>query len=732
MPGLNQSSASGGRIPFKTINEAALRASRSLLPQIIPGGKFRSLEYIVRNPRRDDKHAGSFKINYRTGVWKDFATGDGGGDLISLVAYVRGCSNGDAALELADKLGVPLLTPDDKPNGRSAPTPPLRSIAEAPPKVFTWGDAGPPVSSNEVRRHVYPASRRVKIKSGDGRWVNWYRVFSNDGAPIGWQAKKPDDYTPVPYVTSALDPFDPELRDDYIHWTEGEKDVDGLNKLNLPAFTFGGVGDGLPDGVEHFFNGRHIAILADNDDPGRKHAGKKAPYAHNAGAASVRIVHFPELPAKGDVSDFIEAGGTAEQLYARIEAAHEWMPPHPDQVVHAPALVMQRACDVEAKPIEWLWPGRIAIGKQTMLAGEPGLGKSQLSAFLAATVTTGGHWPNGEGRAELGSVIVLSAEDDAADTIIPRLKAAGTELSRVHVVSAVSTDDHKGRRLFNLQSDLAILEDAIARVGDVRLVIIDPVSSYLGKVDSHKNAEVRTVLEPIGEMASRLRVAVVAVTHFSKGGGSSANHRIIGSIAFVAAARAAFIVSRDPGDENRRLFLPSKNNLGPDRDGLAFRIETRLVGEGIIAPAVSWDSEPVTRTADEILAAVDKAGHYQSATDEAVDWLRELLGDGPLPAKQVRSEGDAAGHSWATIRRAKKAVGVEAFREGGMAEAGRWLWRLPGAESLRGSTNPYPAQQVNVSALDEVGHLSSGSGDGDPSVMARTTSDTGATDGGHL
>jgi len=109
MQGLNQSDAAGGRIPFKTINDAALRYSRSLLPQIIPGGKFRSLEYIVRNPRRDDQHAGSFTINYRTGVWKDFASGEGGGDLISLVAFIRGCSQGQAARELADKLGVSLL-----------------------------------------------------------------------------------------------------------------------------------------------------------------------------------------------------------------------------------------------------------------------------------------------------------------------------------------------------------------------------------------------------------------------------------------------------------------------------------------------------------------------------------------------------------------------------------------------------------------------------------------------
>jgi putative DNA primase/helicase len=118
-----------------------------------------------------------------------------------------------------------------------------------------------------------------------------------------------------------------------------------------------------------------------------------------------------------------------------------------------------------------------------MLAGEPGLGKSQLAAFLAAIVTTSGDWPNGEGSADLGSVIVLSAEDDAADTIIPRLTAAGADLSRVHIVSAVATDDHKGRRLFNLQTDLSSLEEAIAHLGDVRLVIIDPVSSYLGKVD---------------------------------------------------------------------------------------------------------------------------------------------------------------------------------------------------------------------------------------------------------
>jgi hypothetical protein len=514
---------------------------------------------------------------------------------------------------------------------------------------------------------------RLKIKlkrDGETRFQNWYAVM-HDGIS-GWQAQKPAGYVGVPYIGS-LDPFDSELVGDALIWPEGEKDVDTLTRLGVPAFTFGGTGDGVLAEASSYLKGRRVVILADNDDGGRTHAERKATLACEAGAASVHVVHFPELPLKADVSDFIETGGTPEQLYARIDAAPEWMPPvNLKQAARGPALVMQRACDVEAKPIEWLWPGRIAIGKQTMLAGEPGLGKSQLSAFLAATVTTSGHWPNGEGRAELGSAIVLSAEDDAADTIIPRLTAAGAELSRVHIVSAVTTDDHKGRRLFNLQSDLTALEDAIAHVGDVRLVIIDPVSSYLGKVDSHKNAEVRTVLEPIGEMASRLRVAVVAVTHFSKGGGTSANHRIIGSIAFVAAARAAFIVSRDPDDENRRLFVPSKNNLGPDRDGLAFRIETRDVGKGIIAPAVSWDSKPVTRTADEILSAMSGSGDRHTAKDDAKIFLQEVLANGPVSVPDLEAEARTAGLLGErqrlsynkAIRAAADSLGVARKREG--------------------------------------------------------------------
>jgi hypothetical protein len=147
--------------------------------------------------------------------------------------------------------------------------------------------------------------------------------------------------------------------------------VDALCGLNLPAFTFGGVGDGLPDGIGSYLKARQIVILADDDDAGREHADKKAAVAHAAGAASTRIVHFPELTHKGDVSEFIAKGGTAEQLRARIGAAMLWSPAnraaYPGEASagerqNRRQLVIRRADEITARAIEWLWPGRIARG----------------------------------------------------------------------------------------------------------------------------------------------------------------------------------------------------------------------------------------------------------------------------------------------------------------------------------------------------------------------------------
>ena len=411
-------------------------------------------------------------------------------------------------------------------------------------KFYPWGDDGPPRRGNEARRHVYRrdgVSVRIKIKNasnGNGSaFVNWYRV--RDGDVTCWQAKKPDSFQSVSYI-GAINPFDSELVDNSIFWPEGEKDCDTLGRKNMPAFTFGGCGDGLPNTAAKYLSKRHIVILADNDDPGRDHAEKKAALAHGVGAASIRILHFPELPVHGDVTDFFKADGTVAELMQRVEAAPLWCPPQiientPPQETNGRALVILRASDIEMTPVAWLWPHKLALGKLSLIAGEPGLGKSQLTASLAAAVTTGGLWPCSCERAPLGNVVIFSAEDDPSDTVVPRLKAAGADLDRVRIVSSVESSDGRGKtqHSFNLQTDLALLESAITNLGDVRLTNIDPITSYLGKVDSHKNAEIRSVLEPVAQMAVRRGVAVVGVTHFSKSGSTSAINRFIGSIGFI-------------------------------------------------------------------------------------------------------------------------------------------------------------------------------------------------------
>ena len=177
--------------------------------------------------------------------------------------------------------------------------------------------------------------------------------------------------------------------------------------------------------------------------------------------------------------------------------------------------------DIPAQQVHWLWPGRIARGKVTVFAGHPGVGKSQLAlaiAAIAAIVTSGGCWPVDGFRAERGSAVMLSAEDDAADTIRPRLEAAGADLTRCHIIDGVR-DRGGGREMvreFSILDDLPKLATALALVGDAALVIIDPITAYLGAMDSHRNAEVRAALAPLAQLAAKHGVAVLAISHLRK------------------------------------------------------------------------------------------------------------------------------------------------------------------------------------------------------------------------
>lgn len=361
-----------------------------------------------------------------------------------------------------------------------------------------------------------------------------------------------------------------------------------------------------------------------------------------------------------------------------------------DKRVQAPAqpdyepggLVSVCAADVVMRPIDWLWPTRIARGKVTLIAGDPGLGKTQLSMSLAAIVTAGMLWPVSDESAEPGDVLLLSAEDDPEDTLVPRAKAAGADLARLHIVQAVCDVDRDGkprRRAANLADDLAAIELKAALLPRAVMIIIDPVSAYLGRADSHNNAEVRALLAPVSELAARCRLAVVCISHLNKSTGPKALQRVVGSIAFTAAARAAYLVAREAEDSPRRVFVPLKNNLGTDRGGYAFEIEPVDLGGGILTSRIRWADTAVDVTADDLLSADSKPASG-SALDAACQFLVGVLDHGEVAVKQIEQQAARQGVSWRTVERAAKSLGVAKRKETG--KGGRWLWALTDQTAL--------------------------------------------------
>ncbi|MGA2714167.1 MAG: AAA family ATPase [Bryobacteraceae bacterium] len=510
---------------------------------------------------------------------------------------------------------------------------------------------------------------------------------------------------------------------------EGEKDVHCVEAWGLLASCNPmGAGKWRAEYSESI-RGRSVVILPDNDDAGRKHAAVIAADLWGV-AAAVRIVELPGLPEKGDVCDWRDAGGTLEQFCELTKAVAPMDPPmlselrvrwgiageDPDKpashskTTEAGSLTTRCLSDVEAKPIHWLWPGRIARGKLTIIAGNPGLGKSQITASIAAVVTTGGRWPVDRQQCKPGHVLFLTAEDDPADTLRPRLEAAGADLRRVHVVDGVTVgyagDGSCANRTFSLQADVQALGSKLAELGDVAVVVIDPITAYLGDTDSHKNSDVRGLLAPLSELAARHDTVIIGVSHLTKAAGMQALMRVTGSLAFVAAARAAYLVTDDRQDKTRRLFLPMKNNLGPDLTGLAFRIEGATVagsGGPLTTSRVSWESEPVTMTADEAMQA-ESGSPSASALDAAKDWLRETLAHGSVAAEEVFDLAKAEGIKEKTLRRAANALGV---RKAKLAMAGGWSWSF----SPKVAKSAEDAQVSTVATFDEIGHLREIDGD---------------------
>jgi putative DNA primase/helicase len=337
-----------------------------------------------------------------------------------------------------------------------------------------------------------------------------------------------------------------------------------------------------------------------------------------------------------------------------------------------PAPVLVRLSDIAPEDVSWLWPGRLARGKFTMLAGDPGLGKSFVTLDAAARITTGQCWPDG-GAAPRGDVILLSAEDGAADTIRPRVDAMGGDCDRIHILQAVRQAD--AERSFSLAHDLPALDQAIAQTR-ATLLVIDPLSAYLGKTDSYKDAEVRGLLAPLATLATHHGTAVLLVMHLTKNNQTRAIYRTAGSIAFVAGARVSLLVGKDPDDEARRLLVANKNNLTVASAALAYRI----VGgpePGRGAARVEWEPDPVIGAPDADALLAGSAEDPEDRRD-ADALLLEELANGARPSNDLFRAARANSISESTLNRAKRRLRIRARHQGQPGKSGgAWYWHLP-------------------------------------------------------
>ncbi len=317
----------------------------------------------------------------------------------------------------------------------------------------------------------------------------------------------------------------------------------------------------------------------------------------------------------------------------------------PDGLSGKPLVI--RASDILPKKVEWLWPGRVPIGKLTTFAGQGGVGKTMVLCDMAARITTGAMWPHSGGdRADVGDVLFISGEDDPDDTLVPRLMEAGADRSRVCFLS-----DH-AMSTFHL-SLVKFLEEIMDQTGPrVRLVVIDPPTSYLQGVDDHKNAELRGVLTPLSVMAARRRVAIVFNTHLNKAVNNfNAASRIMGSAAWSNAVRGTSLFVRDPDVKGQVFFAPDKTNLSAPIPALIYRI---VAGEA--GPRVEWIGAS-DMTADDALAGA-KA---KPRRVHAAEWLAEQFAvQREHLSNDLYREAKEAGLSRGAVWEAKQALPIRA------------------------------------------------------------------------
>ncbi|SEJ66439.1 AAA domain-containing protein [Azotobacter beijerinckii] len=358
--------------------------------------------------------------------------------------------------------------------------------------------------------------------------------------------------------------------------------------------------------------------------------------------------------------------------------------------------VLTQASSIKPRAIRWLWPAWIAKGKLTVLAGAGGAGKTTLAIGLAATITSGGRWPDGGIYTERGNALIWTSEDDSADTLVPRLMAAGADLSRVHIING--RINHEGEREpFDPATDFDLLREAVEALGGASLLILDPVVNLV-KGDMHKANDVRRSLQVVVDFAEEHDCAVLGISHFSKGsGGSSPADRVIGSQAFGALARTVLVAAKQE-DSEVRVLARAKSNISNDNGGCSYSIEECTVDDGIETTRVRW-GDFIEGSAKEILADVERQIDDEPEDDDPAEALRRILSEGPLTGKEAKQLMVENGYTQKQIRTAREKLSVTTTREG-FGKDIKSYWSLPSFMPSK----PHSCPSSSVGTNGEKGH----------------------------
>jgi hypothetical protein len=359
---------------------------------------------------------------------------------------------------------------------------------------------------------------------------------------------------------------------------------------------------------------------------------------------------------------------TSEQEVARAISparAHAGAP----LVDRASRVRIVRLSGVVPEEVQWLWPGYLPLGKLTVLEGDPGLGKSTLAIAVAAAVSQGTALPGGR-PVTPAPVVLVTYEDGLADTIRPRLDAAGADASLVYAIQGMTSSRGEPERLACFPQDAPDVFDAVRTLG-ARLVVIDPLSAALaGTTDSYKDADIRRALAPMSRFAEETGVAVLVIRHLTKSAGRAITSGG-GSIGIAAAARCVLAVHEDPdrpGDSGARLLAVVKSNLAERPPTIAFR----LASEPGQAAHIEFAGES-HHTADGLAALRGDVEGGADAAREIDEWLRSYLADGAQDRREVFRQAEKSGFSARSLDRAAQRLGVHRVQSGfGKEKRSEW------------------------------------------------------------